>query len=540
QEPTPAVPVSERTADAPSLDLDEPLDPKIANQPLEPGSGTPDLNAIMRRVRDERGQPARPNETEAAKSDFIAAARRAAQAAAAEAGTMKRQADGTGMTKSFGLGEFLRSKRKPILMGAVAVMLALACLQLGKAFFAGDEQVAHDAPVSAPAAALAPEQPAPAVSAPAAKEDMAVPGDDIGGRTETIQKDDVIPADDASLEPEPDAPAGDSAAHEVDGAMPTATIPAPAETVASPAGEQPLEATPSAATAAAIPQTAFEPAPAEAGPVALREAADAGDPKAMFEIGARYADGRGVKSDMAAAAKWYERSAELGFAPAQYRIGNFYEKALGVGRDLSKAKTWYQMSAEQGNASAMHNLAVLFAMGADGVADNDSAARWFGRAAELGVKDSQFNLGILAAKGVGMQQNLEESYKWFALVAKTGDRDAATKRDEIANALRPEQLERARASVELWKPKPVDVEANSLDIPDAWKESAGTTAGVDVKKAVASIQMILNKNGYDAGGADGVMGERTKTAIVAFQKDNGLDPTGLVDDKLVNTLLAKK
>ena len=114
----------------------------------------------------------------------------------------------------------------------------------------------------------------------------------------------------------------------------------------------------------------------------------------------------------------------------------------------------------------MHNLAVLFAMAADGVTDNESAAHWFQEAADLGVKDSQFNLGILAAKGVGMKQNLEESYKWFALVAKTGDKDAAAKRDEIANALRPEQLERARAATELWKAKPLNAAANSADIPE--------------------------------------------------------------------------
>ncbi|TIT43585.1 MAG: sel1 repeat family protein, partial [Mesorhizobium sp.] len=145
---------------------------------------------------------------------------------------------------------------------------------------------------------------------------------------------------------------------------------------------------------------------------------------------------------------------------------NFYEKGIGVARDVKKAKTWYQLAAEQGNASAMHNLAVLFAMAADGVTDNESAAHWFQAAADLGVKDSQFNLGILAAKGVGMKQNLEESYKWFALVAKTGDKDAAAKRDEIAKALRPEQLERARAVTELWKAKPLDPAANSADIPE--------------------------------------------------------------------------
>jgi localization factor PodJL len=260
----------------------------------------------------------------------------------------------------------------------------------------------------------------------------------------------------------------------------------------------------------------------------------------MFEIGSRYAEGRGVASDMKIAAKWYEESAERGFAPAEYRIGNFYEKGIGVGRDIAKAKDWYTKAADLGNAAAMHNLGVLYAMGADGAVDNDAAVHWFEKAAQFGVKDSQFNLGILAAKGVGMKQNLEESYKWFALVAKTGDKDAAAKRDEVANSLRPEQLQKARATVELWKAKPVDTAANVVDIPDAWKESDTKTASIDMKQAVRNIQLILNKNGYDAGAADGIMGDKTKTAIAAFQKANGMQPTGEVNEALVTALLKKK
>jgi localization factor PodJL len=36
------------------------------------------------------------------------------------------------------------------------------------------------------------------------------------------------------------------------------------------------------------------------------------------------------------------------------------------------------------------------------------------------------------------------------------------------------------------------------------------------------------------------MGEKTKNAIMAFQSDNELPPTGEVDEKLVKALLAKK
>jgi localization factor PodJL len=297
----------------------------------------------------------------------------------------------------------------------------------------------------------------------------------------------------------------------------------------------------------AAPQTAddatsmeFAMAPADAGPVALREAADDGDPKAMYEIGNRYAEGRGVDADPKTAATWYERAAELEFAPAQYRLGNLYEKGTGVDRDIAEAMGWYEKAAKQGNASAMHNLAVLYAMGGEnGDPDNDRAARWFLEAAELGVVDSQYNLGILAAKGAGVPQSLVESYKWFALVAKTGDRDAAAKRDEVAKALRPEQLEKAKQAAELWKARPVLPEANVAEIPEEWTEGEARTASVDVEQAVRNIQAILNNNGYDAGPADGVMGAKTKAAIKAFQADNDMQADGEVDDELVKALLER-
>ena len=204
---------------------------------------------------------------------------------------------------------------------------------------------------------------------------------------------------------------------------------------------------------------------------------------------------------------------------------------------MTLAQELYEKAAKQGNASAMHNLAVLYAMGAGGAADNDRAARWFIEAAELGVKDSQYNLGILAAKGAGMPQSLEESYKWFELVARAGDRDAAAKRDEVAKAMRPEQIEKARQAAELWKARTLLPEVNVADIPEEWTEAEAQTASVDVAKAVRNIQAILGKNGYDAGPADGVMGEKTRSAIKAFQADNGMQADGEVDDELVKALL---
>ncbi len=506
------------TADSHSIDTSEvEVAPDDVNTPLEPGSGAPDLGSIMAKVNEERKEGAGSGELDAAKSDFIAAARRAAQAAAAEAETSRIRKDTGRSGKRMRAVEFLQEKRKPILIGASVLLIALAGVQLGKAFLTdGDNAAIAEAP-------QANEEPLAAADAVAADAE-----EDVAADATTVE------------------PGEQPAVRVVEPAENTAVVAAEAvnEPAAAPIPEMANEVTEApdineAVKSTPAPTATVEAVPAEAGPVALREAAQAGDTKALYEVATRYAEGRGVQSDLKIAAKWYQIAADLGFAPAQYRIGNLYEKGLGIERDPAKAMTWYQLAAEQGNASAMHNLAVLFAMGANGQPDNDSAARWFERAAELGVKDSQFNLGILTAKGVGTPQNLEESYKWFALAAKTGDKDAASKRDEIANALRPDQLTTAKAAVELWKAKPIVSEANTVDIPDAWKEDNAKTASVDIKKAVKNIQLILNKIGYDAGPADGVMGAKTKSAIAAFQKDNGMPATGEVDEPLVKALLAR-
>ncbi|MFO0744590.1 MAG: peptidoglycan-binding domain-containing protein [Myxococcota bacterium] len=45
---------------------------------------------------------------------------------------------------------------------------------------------------------------------------------------------------------------------------------------------------------------------------------------------------------------------------------------------------------------------------------------------------------------------------------------------------------------------------------------------------LADIQARLNALGYACGAADGVMGPRTRAAIIAFQRDHHLDPDGVV------------
>ena len=149
---------------------------------------------------------------------------------------------------------------------------------------------------------------------------------------------------------------------------------------------------------AAVPPN--EHLPDAIGGPALRAAVLRGDPAAVYEVGARFAEGRGVPQNLEEAVKWYDRAAQAGIVPAIFRLGTFYEKGLGVKKDVDIARRYYEQAAERGTAKAMHNIAVLDADGGGKGADYKSAAQWFRKAADHGIADSQFNLGILYARGI--------------------------------------------------------------------------------------------------------------------------------------------
>lgn len=523
---------------APSIDPVEVMPPEAANEPLEPGSGAPDVKRILERVRASQNA-ARASSgkgpTDGDRADYIAAARRAAQAAAMEIDQTRKISAAPG-EKQKPAGKGFSRYRRPILLAVGAILLAVMAYPLVNTLTRG-EKAPEPTAVSALTSAANPpaaddDSLQDQASATTNAESALAASTEIDGSGAPPPATDNAPI--AAALTEPDSLGGNSATLAPAGtpAQETSTF-SPRDTAASEAPAA-AEASPIVTAPAAdviVPDT-IQPKP-------LADAARSGDALALFEIGARFTEGRGVPADLKQAAAWYQLAADRGFAPAQYRIANMYEKGNGLDRDLTKAKEYYELAANQGNASAMHNLAVLYASGNAGQRDFTTAATWFTKAADLGVTDSQFNLAILYARGNGVNQDLEESYRWFAIAAKNGDKDAAQKRDEVANAMKPDQVEKARAKADLWKPRPMDNKANAIEVPDEWTGTGTKTASIDMKKAIRNIQAILNNNGFDAGPPDGEMGAKTVAAIKGFQKAIGQEPTGKINDGLVKELLAR-
>jgi hypothetical protein len=55
-------------------------------------------------------------------------------------------------------------------------------------------------------------------------------------------------------------------------------------------------------------------------------------------------------------------------------------------------------------------------------------------------------------------------------------------------------------------------------------------------QVIVNVQNALNALGYYTGDVNGSLGVNTRNALTAYQQDNGLDPTGVVDEATVRAL----
>lgn len=147
---------------------------------------------------------------------------------------------------------------------------------------------------------------------------------------------------------------------------------------------------------------------------AFRQAAEEGNPKAFFLLGAMHENGEGTNRDYSQAMAWYLKAAERGDAAAQSNIGTLYEKGQGVQKDFAAAASWYRKAAEAGNLSA------------------------------------QVNLGVLHFNGQGAERDAVEAYKWLRLAEMGGYQAAREKREFVEAHLNAAQLDEGKKRSTEW------------------------------------------------------------------------------------------
>lgn len=492
----PAIPVTPRAISeilephtaAPRIAIEPALPP---DHPLEPGtrpsgrmtSPSERIAASENAISEISTGPKEP----VSSSSFIAAARRAAQAAAAQPVNEKAaraaakaaakakgndkasvksgdKAKDTSKADAGGEPSTITSKIRSLLVGASVVVIVLGTFKMAMTLL--DTSSAPQMPPIENSSEAAPAAPSPTEnSAPPAIPAPAAPSitspTPIGRQSNNVSAPNTLDSAQIVI---PQVTAAPISANDITGAIPATPAPGKLGTVQVPSTER-------------LPD-------AIGGPV-LRTAALKGDPAAAYEVGVRFAEGKGIAPNLDEAAKWYDRAAQAGVVPAIFRLGTFYEKGMSVKKDVDIARRYYLQAAERGNAKAMHNLAVLDADGGGKGANYKSASQWFRKAADRGVADSQFNLGILYARGIGVEQNLAESFKWFSLAATQGDADAGRKRDDIAKRLDAQSLAAAKLAIQTFTAEPQPDDAINVAAPAGGWDPAPAPAQATVTKPAA-------------------------------------------------------
>lgn len=159
----------------------------------------------------------------------------------------------------------------------------------------------------------------------------------------------------------------------------------------------------------------------------LLRRAEAGDARAAFALGMRYARPDDSSRDDVEAVRWLRRAAEQGLAEAQYNLGIMYVQGRGVPVDPAQAADWYRQAAEQGLAGAQYNLGSQYAVGEGVPRDEQRAAMWFERAALQNVPEAAYNLGVLYDIGRGVAPDAATAVQWYERAAAQGYHPAASR-----------------------------------------------------------------------------------------------------------------
>ena len=208
---------------------------------------------------------------------------------------------------------------------------------------------------------------------------------------------------------------------------------------------------------------------------ALEDAADAGQPMAMWQLGTMYENGEGVDRDpvkafgyFAQIANQHADAAPKGVeadivAQSFVKVGDYYREGLpdaGIPADAERSHALLLHAATYfGDADAQYRVGLLY-MQEDEMGVNPlQSARWFSLAARKGHCLAQAQLGDLLFNGVdGIEAQPVEGLMWLAIAHKrcAGTGDAASIDERLNRAVAiapPEQRDEAFALAESIAPQ---------------------------------------------------------------------------------------
>ncbi|MEQ8655788.1 MAG: peptidoglycan-binding protein [Hyphomicrobiales bacterium] len=117
-------------------------------------------------------------------------------------------------------------------------------------------------------------------------------------------------------------------------------------------------------------------------------------------------------------------AAASGDASAAFEIATRFMEGRFVSQDLAAAAHWYGRAADQGLVPAAYRLGSFYEQGRGVDRNRDGAIAWYERAALGGNPRAMHNLAVMAAEGAGQSPDFSRAAGWFIPAANRGLADS--------------------------------------------------------------------------------------------------------------------
>ena len=171
---------------------------------------------------------------------------------------------------------------------------------------------------------------------------------------------------------------------------------------------------------------------------------------AQFLVGRAYQNGWGIPADAAAGYRHLKIAADAGDSRALWNIGMMLLNGDGVATNPRLAREHVRASAEAGYDQGMISLAVMLALGQGGEIDAVEARDWYRRAATDGSAHALRGLGAMLFVGEGGPADQETGAAYLHLAAEAGDDQAPLLLERFAGEIAVLDRSRIEAARTLW------------------------------------------------------------------------------------------
>lgn len=156
--------------------------------------------------------------------------------------------------------------------------------------------------------------------------------------------------------------------------------------------------------------------------------------------------GQELPQDLAEAAVWYRKAAELSNSTAQWKLGELYSLGRGVPKDDAAAASWRAKALRGNDPELMFVYANMLRTGNGAAQDLKAAAEWYRRAAAYRHAAATLNLGLMYAQGAGVPRDNVRAYL-LIVAAELGGGELSAKasgaRLALEKQMSPAEIEKA-------------------------------------------------------------------------------------------------